>query len=116
VSVAAGWESSGGIAVLRRRRHQRQNPTKAASSTTTGTAMPTLIARVWLGFGRGLLVGEEVAVGSVTPVDLGILAALAGISTILLVVEFRLACAIPMRLFVMSKTTYADRRKKSPKK
>ena len=61
---------------------------------------------------------DEVVVGfgSATPVDWGMLAAPAGTSTMLLVVEFKLDCAIPMRLLVRSKTTYADLRKKSPSK
>jgi hypothetical protein len=49
-------------------------------------------------------VDDTVGFGSATPVDCGILAAPDGISTILLVGEFRFDCAIPIRLLVRSKT------------
>jgi hypothetical protein len=112
------------LEVLRRRR-QRRNETSAAIITPTGTATPTPIATTWLlldpgvfegvvvgvvvGLFVGVVVGAIVVVarvvegfGNATPVDCGILAAPVGTSTILLAVEFKLDCAIPIRLFVRS--------------
>jgi hypothetical protein len=60
---------------------------------------------VWDDVGVDVLDDEVVGLGDATPVDWGMLAAPAGISTMLLVVEFKFDCAMPMRLLVRSKTT-----------
>jgi hypothetical protein len=50
------------------------------------------------------------------PVTCGMLAAPDGTSTTLVLVELKFDCAIPILLLVRSKTTYAERRKKSPRR
>lgn len=83
------------LVVWRRRRQTKKNASKPASIATTGTATPTPIATPWLfegGFGEGLEVelgcgfeGIEDELGdgggSCTPIDCGMLAAPAWIST-----------------------------------
>ena len=106
--------ASSSLGVWRRRR-QKKNPSKPASTATTGTATTTPIATPWLfevEFEDELWVEFELefedevgdGVGSGTPIDCGMLAAPAWISTTLLKLVFSTDCAMPIRWLERSYT------------
>lgn len=63
-----------------------------------------------------VLIGAVVVLGTGTPVRREIVVWPATASTMVDVVESRLACAIPIKSFSWSNTTYAERKKKVPRK